>query len=94
MVAGGQRAVIWPPPSTAGAAYGAPVDLNTLINPPNPTVTLIEARGINRFGVISAKGIVGGAYHVYLLVPVDADVVDPASGKSPYQQFCTGRFTQ
>lgn len=86
--ASGRRAVGWPAPSAAGTSHGAPIDLNTRLSPANSAVTLTEAKGINRFGIISAKGVTGGVSHVYLLVPSDADVPD-ASGVTPYQR-CTG----
>src|SRR5262245_9854769 len=88
VVAGGRRAVAWPAPAAAGMPYGAPIDLNTRLSPPDPSVTLVEARGINRFGVISAKGVKGGINHVYLLVPADADI--SKRGVTAYQQFCLG----
>lgn len=87
--ASGAKAVGWPAPAVAGMPYGAPINLNTLVSPPATSVTLVEAKGINRFGVISARGLDAGVNHVYLLVPSGADVAD-ASGTTPYQQFCVG----
>jgi probable HAF family extracellular repeat protein len=89
----GRRAVGW----QAGAT-GAPqpIDLNTLINPGDQlraTTVLEEARGINRYGVISAFGRISGAPHVLLLVPADADTIPTGAALSPFQEFCVGTFT-
>jgi probable HAF family extracellular repeat protein len=93
VVADGMRAVGWPGPASPGMPNGAPIDLNTRIVPPAPNVTLIEAKGINNLGIISAKGVSQGIAHVYILVPWEADMPG-VTGVTPYQDRCLGPFTQ
>lgn len=93
--AAGKRAVGWQ--ASAAGAMSAPIDLNTLVDPNDPlkaSAVLEEARGINKFGVISAIGKIMSTAHVFLLVPADVDNTTGTSGMTPFQEFCVGPFTQ
>ena len=69
----------WPAPSATGMSYGAPIDLNTQLSPANSAVTLTEAKGINRFGIISAKGVTGGvSTSIYWCRPMQMFRTPPA----------------